>query len=464
MLPLPTRVSSLEALTRQTWDRIALVGAGIVVADSAFATLLRSGPGPEISVLPLEQVTSVARTLPPCEVSKKDPSDIAIIQFTSGSTDNPKMVPLTHQNVALNVGAILDAASLRAGQDVVFSWLPLFHDMGLIGFLVTPMAAELELVVMSPELFLRSPGDWMQWVSDCHATVIGGPNFAYGIAARTISAKTLDLSAVRLAFNGAEQIDVATVERFCAAGGGRGFDAGAMFCVYGMAETTLAATFPTPGSGMTVDTITAADLEERGVAIAFSGSESRQARRFARLGRPVRGMELRIATPDGLVAPQERNLVGEICLRGPCLTQGYLDRPDLNADAFNDGWFHTGDLGYLTDGELVVTGRAKDLIIIAGRNIAPEEVERAAAQIPTVRRGNVIAFSVPGRHSEELVIVAETREKSPGLGAQVSHAVRKEIGIAPRNVVLLDQGELPKTSSGKLQRAQCRESYLDGKL
>jgi fatty-acyl-CoA synthase len=462
VLPLPTRVSSLEELVRQTWERILLVNAGIVVADIDFATLLQSAPVVEIPVVPLEHLTYEASKLTPCEVVARDSAEVAIIQFTSGSTDDPKMVPLSYRNVALNVAAIFEAGIL-AGWDVGLSWLPLFHDMGLIGFLITPMWAENELVLMSPDLFLASPQDWMRWVSDSQATVIGGPNFAYGIAARTLSTQTLDLSRVRLAFNGAEQIDVSTIEEFCAAAKKQGFDAGAMFCVYGMAESTLAATFPVPGRGMSVDSVDATLLEEHRQAVANFDTDARRARRFARLGRPVPGMELRISTPDGLALEQD-NLVGEICLRGPSVTDGYLDRHDLTAEAFHDGWFRTGDLGYLTGGELVVTGRSKDLIIIGGRNIAPEEVERAAAQVPELRRGNVIAFSVPGRQGEVVVIVAEAREVSQSLPAKVSEAVRRSVGIAPRKVVLLDRGELPKTSSGKLQRAHCRQRFLQGKL
>jgi fatty-acyl-CoA synthase len=464
MLPLPTRVSSLEVLAQQTWERIQLASPAVVVADHDFAALLQSAPGCDIPVVPLGEISRAATQLAPCYASAQDASDIAIVQFTSGSTDNPKMVPLTYRNVALNVQAILEAASLQAGQDVGLSWLPLFHDMGLIGFLITPMAAEIELVLMSPDLFLRSPRDWMQWVSDSRATIIGGPNFAYGIAARSMAGKAYDLSSVRLAFNGAEQIDVSNVHEFCTAAKAHGFDSKAVFCVYGMAESTLAATFPTPGSGLVVESVDAVVLEQCGQAVRISDSDPRPVRRLARLGRPVPGMELRIMPPDGQAVPHEAHQVGEICLRGPSVTDGYLDRADLTRQAFDHGWFRTGDLGYQTDGELVVTGRAKDLIIIGGRNIAPEEVEKAAAQVSDVRRGNVIAFSVPGRHSEALIVVAEARVMSRGLAAQVTEQVTRVVGIAPRKVVLLDQGALPKTSSGKLQRARCRQMYIEGEL
>lgn len=463
MLPLPTRISSLDLFFRQAWERIELLGATVVVADVGFSESLESASTGTVPVVPLTQVVRSSVSLPACDPAAKRPSDIAIIQFTSGSTDNPKMVPLTHSNIALNVQAILEAASLQGGRDIGLSWLPLFHDMGLIGFLITPMVAEIELVMMSPDLFLASPRDWMQWVSDAHATIIGGPNFAYGIAARSMSSSSLDLSSVRLAFNGAEQIDVSTVETFCSAANRHGFDPGAMFCVYGMAESTLAATFPTPGSGMLIETVDAGLLEAPGLVRRVDDGDSRRVRRLARLGRPVPGMELRISGDDGV--PQlPANRVGEIWLRGPSLTEGYLGRPDATPEAFVDGWFRTGDLGYLTDGELVVTGRSKDLIVIGGRNIAPEEVERAAAQVPSVRRGNVIAFSVPGRHSEALVVVAEALDRSTSLSAEVSEAIRRTVGVAPRRVVFLEKGMLPKTSSGKLQRARCRDNYLAGEL
>jgi fatty-acyl-CoA synthase len=465
MLPLPTRVSALDTLRAQTWRRISLAGAAFVVADGELLPLLQPSPRDGVAALSLEEIIEHSRRLAPCDADSHDPSDIVIVQFTSGSTDDPKMVPLRHSNVVSNVQAIAERTALTPGTDIGLSWLPLFHDMGLIGFLATPMMLEVELVLIAPELFLRTPGDWMRWISDRGATIIGGPNFAYGLAARTLSTGEYDLSSVRLAFNGAESIDVATVERFLAAATRRGFDADAMYCVYGLAEATLAATLPLPGSGMTVETLDSSVLEDQGRAVTITGpSDGDRVRRLARLGRPVRGVDLRVMTSPDRETSDQGQEVGEICLRGSSVVDGYLEHADVTESTFKDGWLSTGDLGYLVDGDLVVTGRAKDLIIIGGRNIAPEEVETVVARVSNVRRGNVIAFSVPGRHSEELVIVAESRQASSGVRNQVREAVQGSVGVAPRNVVLIEPGALPKTSSGKLQRSRCRQSYLDGTL
>jgi fatty-acyl-CoA synthase len=419
-----------------------------------------------------------------------DPERLAIIQFTSGSTDDPKGVTLPHRCLIDNIDAIVEGAGLGI-DDVGVSWLPLYHDMGLIGLLMTPMCTGFELGLAPPQDFLAAPGDWMRWMSDMHSTVTGGPNFAYALAARALRRLDgLDLSAWHLALNGAEPIDPGAVEAFLEAGARHGLDRKSAFCVYGMAEATLAISFPEPGTGMAVDTVDRATLEhERFAAPANAAAEARRGRpagtggpggggardadpwrRLPLLGRTLRGLELRVCDPDTGEVRGSRE-VGELELRGTSVTPGYFDRAALNAETFHDGWLRTGDLGYLVDDEVVVCGRIKDVIIVGGRNVFPEEVERAAARVEGVRAGNVIAFGRPGRRGKEgIVVVAETRAPRTGAGSlvqlrdEVVGKVVDAVGIPPLEIVFVQAGSLPKTSSGKLQRSLCKAQYGEEKL
>ncbi len=387
-----------------------------------------------------------------------DPDRLAIVQFTSGSTDDPKGVMLPHRCLVQNIDAIVDGAALGI-DDVGVSWLPLYHDMGLIGLLMTPMLTGFELGLAPPQDFLAAPGDWMRWMSEQRATVTGGPNFAYALATRALRRLDgLDLSAWKLALNGAEPIDPTSVEGFLEAGARHGLDSKAAFCVYGMAEATLAISFPQPGTGMAVDVIDPAALEHERYAAPANGRG--ETRRLPWLGRTLRGLELRVCDPE-TGAPRRDREVGELELRGTSVTPGYFARPELTAESFRDGWLRTGDLGYLVDGEVVVCGRIKDVIIVGGRNVFPEEIERAAASVDGVRAGNVIAFGTPGRRGKEgIVVVAETREgELTGLRDDVIARVCDAVGIPPLEVVFVQAGSLPKTSSGKLQRSACKTQY-----
>ncbi len=458
-LPLPMRLGSIEEFAHQTRRRIENAQASLVIVDAELEPFLAIEPG-DPPVVRLDELRGDAARW---ERPPDDEDRLAIVQFTSGSTDDPKGVTLPHRCLVENIDAIVEGAALGA-DDVGVSWLPLYHDMGLIGLLMTPMLTGFELGLAPPQDFLAAPGDWMRWMSDMHATVTGGPNFAYALAARALRRLDgLDLSAWHLALNGAEPIDPGAVEAFLDAGARHGLDSKSAFCVYGMAEATLAISFPEPGTGMAIDTVDRATLEhERFAAPANAHAE---ARRLPLLGRTLRGLELRVCDPDtGEVrGPRE---VGELELRGSSVTPGYYGRAELNAATFHDGWLRTGDLGYLVDDEVVVCGRIKDVIIVGGRNVFPEEVERAAAQAEDVRTGNVIAFGTPGRRGKEgIVVVAETR--SDDLGALHDEVVTKvvdAVGIPPLEVVFVQAGSLPKTSSGKLQRSLCKTQHAQDAL
>lgn len=463
VLPLPMRLASIEDFVAQTRRLIVHARADVVVIDAQLSEFLDPQPGdPPIVRLDELQGAPGAYVRP-----AEDPEALAILQFTSGSTADPKGVMVPHRCITANLEAALDGASADPDADTLVSWLPLYHDMGLIGLLGGPMTMGFDLVLASPQDFLAAPAGWMEWMAEFGGTVTAGPNFAYALAARALKRlDRLDLSRWRLALNGAEPIDPGAVETFLAAGAGHGLDPRAAFCVFGMAEATLAVTFPIPGTGMRVDTIDQRVLETDGYAAPVEGAAGETTvRRLPRLGRPLDGLELRISDPVTGQSMQQRE-VGEIELRGTSISPGYFGHEQATADARHDGWFRTGDLGYLVDGELVVCGRLKDVIIVGGRNVFPEDVERAAESVDGVRPGNVIAFGTEGRRGREaLVVVAETKQDEAGpIRDAVAARVTGAVGVPPEDVVLVRPGTLPKTSSGKLQRSLCRRRYLGDEL
>lgn len=457
-LPLPMRLGSIEEFTAQTRTRIRNADAGIVLVDPDLAPFVVAEPGDP----PIVGLGELAGDAGAWKRPPDDPDALGILQFTSGSTADPKGVMLPHYCLTANIDAIVEGAGLGP-DDVGVSWLPLYHDMGLIGLLMTPMLTGFNLALAAPQDFLAAPGDWMRWMSEYRGTITCGPNFAYALAARAMRrVDDIDLSSWRLALNGAEPIDPDSVDAFCDAGAPYGLDSKSPFCVYGMAEATLAISFPTPGTGMQVDTVDRAALEHERIARPATGPD---VRRLPLLGRPLRGLEVRICDPDTGRELGDRE-VGELELRGDSVTPGYYRRPDVTAASFRDGWLRTGDLGYLASGDVVVCGRIKDVLIIGGRNVYPEEIERATAGVDGVRAGNVIAFGVEGRRGKEgIVVVAETRSDDPAsLHDAVIDKVCDAVGIPPLEVVFVAAGSLPKTSSGKLQRSACKDQYRAGTL
>jgi fatty-acyl-CoA synthase len=306
----------------------------------------------------------------------------------------------------------------------------------------------------------------MEWLSTYRGTATAGPNFSYVLATRALrNASGIDLSSLRVALNGAEPVDPDSVEAFVAEAVKHGMDPGAVFPAFGMAEVMIGGAFQEPGLGLRTDRVDRTVLEaERYAAPVAEGSEG--ARRLAILGGPLPGLEFRICDPVTGELRGERE-VGELQIRGSSVTPGYYERPDATADLFVDGaWLRTGDLAYLLAGELVVCGRIKDVIIVGGRNVFPEDVERAVADIEGVRAGNVIAFGVEGRRGKEgLVVVAESKaDDVEATRRVVAERVREAVGLPARDIVLVAPGTLPKTSSGKLQRSLCKQRYLDEAL
>lgn len=461
VLPLPMRMGSIDEFIAQTRARMAQAHTKALVIDDDFRDFLTPEPGDPVTLgyRDLEKGDGTTFTVPAV-----DPSMLAILQFTSGSTSDPKGVMLPHETLLANVDGLTSAIGLDPETDVAISWLPLYHDMGLVGILTSAMVFGVDLVLAGPQTFMASPARWVRWMSDHGGTITAGPNFAWVLATRALKRLDgLDLSPMRVALNGAEPVDTAAVAALIDAGERHGLRPGAVFPAFGMAEVAIAGTFPEPMSGLRVDAVDQRVLEtERYAAPVDAGSDG--AKSFARLGRAIPGLELRVVDPEGRVC-RERE-VGELQIRGTSVTSGYYERPDATAATFDGDWLRTGDLAYLVDdGELVLCGRIKDVIIVAGRNVFPEDVERSVAQIDGVRAGNVIAFGVTGGRREGVVVVAETKtDDSDGVREIVAARVRQTIGIAADDIVLVAPGTLPKTSSGKLQRSLCRDRYYGSEL
>ncbi|HXE75643.1 MAG TPA: fatty acyl-AMP ligase [Candidatus Xenobia bacterium] len=394
------------------------------------------------------------------------PDDVALIQYTSGSTGDPRGVVVTHRALLANLRAIGHGTQVR-GDDVVVCWLPLYHDMGLIGCWLFALYYGLPMVTLSPLAFLRRPERWL-WAFHRHrGTLSPAPNFAYELCVRKVSDAAiagLDLSSWRVALNGAEPISPETLERFAARYAPHGFRPEAMMPVYGLAECTVALTFAPLGRAPQLDRVERDTFQKTKQAKPAAASGA-GALRFVSVGRALPGHEIRIV--DDHDQPLPERLEGHVQFRGASAMQGYYRNPEATEEAKTaDGWYRTGDLGYLAGGELYITGRVKDLIIKAGRNIYPQEVEELAASVEGVRRGCVAAFAVPELRSgtESLVLVAETRETDAAVQARISAEIMRRVNasarVSPDVVRLVPPQSIPKTPSGKLRRSACRELYL----
>ena len=394
----------------------------------------------------------------------------ALLQYTSGSTGDPKGVVLSHANLIASLRAMWRASSVTPA-DVFVSWLPLYHDMGLIGACLGSLYVGFPLMLMSPLAFLARPVRWLQAIDRYRATISAGPNFAYELAVSKIDDEDLaglDLSCWRLAFNGAEPVSATTLERFCARFGRRcGFRASALMPVYGLAEASLGVTFPPPGRGLLIDRVDRQALLREGRA-AHAPPDDPSPLRVVSNGLPLPGHEVRIVDEMGLEVGERTQ--GRVEFRGPAATVGYFNNPAATRKLWHGSWLVSGDLGYLAAGELYLTGREKDLIIRRGFNLHPQELEAAVAELPGVRKGGVVVFpaSDPGGGTERLVIVAETRvrerDERTRLQTEIGRLASELLGVPADDVMLAPPRTVLKTSSGKLRRTACRDLYEQGFL
>jgi acyl-CoA synthetase (AMP-forming)/AMP-acid ligase II len=461
----PVRMGRLADYLRSFSSLLADSGARLVITDELLRPLLRGGESP-LAAAPL--LVTAAELVHGEEGAphRGRGEDLALLQYTSGSTGRQKGVMLTHGNLLHNIRAIGEGVGVR-GDDVAVSWLPLYHDMGLIGMMLGSACLGVPLVALSPVEFLRRPARWLRLISEHRATFSAGPNFAYSLVARRLRDRDLeglDLSSWRLALCGAEPVQAGTVAAFTRRFEPVGFRPGAFFPAYGLAENTLAVAFPTPGEAPVVESVDGDALEQRGeVRRADPGPRVRE---VVSVGRPLAGMGVEIRGEGGVALPE--GCRGEVAVSGPSVMAGYYRDPAATAAAVRGGWLHTGDLGFLLGGRLFLCGRSKDLVIKAGRNYLAEDLEAAAAGVPGLRPGGVCAFSVeaPGRGTEEVVLVAERAPQVgvEGLAERLRQRVSAATGCRPDRVVLVPPRTLPKTSSGKLQRFRARGWYLDGSL
>ncbi len=395
--------------------------------------------------------------------------DIALLQYTSGSTGDPKGVILSHADLLANIRAMGEAVAVRA-DDCFVSWLPLYHDMGLIGAWLGSLYFGLPLVSMSPLAFLARPLRWPKAIHDHRGTLSAAPNFAYELCLKRIGDRDLaglDLSRWRRAMNGAEPVSAETLRRFAERFAPCGLRADALAPVYGLAEAAVGLSFPPPDRGPRIDCIDRQRFAQSGYALAIHCDDP-QAMPVVSCGRPLAGYRVRVVDPGGKALPERHE--GLLQFQGPSATRGYLRNPEATARLIRDGWHDTGDRAYLADGELHLTGRVKDMIIRGGRNLYPYELEQAIGELPGLRKGCVVAFAAtdPSTSTERLVLVAETRERAPERRATLERTVRQRavdiLGLPPDEIVLAPPRAVLKTSSGKLRRGATRDRYLSGRL
>jgi fatty-acyl-CoA synthase len=456
MLHQPTPRTDLELWAKDTTTVVDMIEAKAVIVSDPFMPAAPVLEQRGIKVLTIEQLLASD----PIDPIDTDEDDLALMQLTSGSTGSPKAVHITHRNIYSNAEAMFIGAKMDpSGNDVMLSWLPCFHDMGMVGFLTVPMYFGVELVKVTPMDFLRDTLLWAKLIDKYGGTMTAAPNFAYALFAKRLRNQAtpgqFDLSTLRFALSGAEPVDPADVEDLIDAGKPFGLRPEAVMPAYGMAETTLAVSFSELGDGLVVDEVDADLLAALRRAVPATKGNTR---RLASLGPLLTGIEARIVDDDGAVLPTRG--VGVIELRGEPLTPGYTTMGGFIPAQDENGWYDTGDLGYLMEnGHIVVCGRVKDVIIMAGRNIYPTDIERAAGRVAGVRPGCAVAVRLDAGHAREsfAVAVESNAYQDPAevrrIEHQVAHEVVSEVDLRPRNVVVLGPGTIPKTPSGKLRRA-----------
>ncbi|MFQ5761292.1 MAG: fatty acyl-AMP ligase, partial [Acidiferrobacterales bacterium] len=465
----PARLTQIEDHLRRHVRILSNAGVVKLVTvpeASRLARLLKSHIASLRRIFTVEELSSSAQTLARPTLK---PDDIAFLQYTSGSTADPKGVVLTHANLLSNIRAMGNVLEVDS-TDVFVSWMPMYHDMGLIGAWLGSLYYAMPLVLMSPLNFLARPARWLWAIHRHRATLSAGPNFAYELCLGKIDEQDiegLDLSSWRLAVNGAEPISPDTLIAFAKRFARYGFREEVLCPVYGLAEGSLGLTFPPMGRGPVIDHVDRETFRREGRAIPADNTES-QTLRFVGCGQTLPGHEIRIVDAAGIEVVDRQE--GRLQFRGPSATSGYYRNPEASNRLFDGDWLESGDLAYVADGEVFITGRVKDVIIRAGRNIYPQELEEAIGHIPGIRRGCVAVFAATDAvgGTESLVVLAETRQTDASaraeLEAHITSTAVDLVGTPPDDIVLAVPHTVLKTSSGKLCRAASRDLYQGGKL
>ncbi|MFN3919242.1 MAG: fatty acyl-AMP ligase [Methylohalobius sp.] len=464
-LPIPFSLGSHQAYVRQLRAMLQSCQPSIAMAPESFVSFLNEaaeGLGIKYFGSPED-----FRRLPPARTKliPLQPHELAYLQYTSGSTRFPRGVMIKQAAVMDNLAGIAQyGVDLRPGDRAV-SWLPFYHDMGLVGLMLTPIASQVSVDYLGTQEFAMRPRQWLALISKNRATISFGPPFGYELCQRRLrpgEAAKFDLSSWRVAGVGAEMIRTDSLREFARALEPAGFREEAFLPCYGMAECSLAVTFAPLGQGLKVDRVDAERLAMGGEAVPAPSGKGR-VNEFVDCGRLLPGFELKILDSEGREVAERQ--VGTVYLRGPSVMSGYFQDPKSTKEALSeDGWLNTGDLGYRVGDRLYLTGRAKDLIIVNGRNIWPQDLEYLAQQQPEVRPGDALAFGVPGPDGGDLtVIVVQCREtddaKRADLVARIRSQVQAEIGV-DCIVELVPLHTLPRTSSGKLSRSKARQNFI----
>jgi 1-acyl-sn-glycerol-3-phosphate acyltransferase len=466
----PMRLSQLEDHLRRQAGILRNAGACLLITmpeGRRVATLLRAQVD---TIRAVESVASLSGESAATDVLPlTSPGAIALIQYTSGSTGDPKGVVLSHANLLANIRAIGQAMEASSADSFV-SWLPLYHDMGLIGAWLGCLYFAAPLYAMSPLSFLARPESWLWAIHRYRATFSASPNFGFELCLNKIDESNLeglDLSAVRMVANGAEPVSPQTIRRFIDRFARYGFRAEAMAPVYGLAENAVGLAFPPAGRPPVIDRVDRAALSRRGVANPARADDPRPLEIVA-CGQPLSGNEIRIVDETGHELGERHE--GRLEFRGPSATCGYFRNEIKTRELFHHGWLDSGDRAYMAGGDIYITGRIKDIIIRAGQHIYPQEVEEAVADIPGIRKGGVAVFGATDRASgtERVVVLAETRETKAAaraaLQARAQDVATDVAGIPPDEVLLVPPRTVPKTSSGKIRRSAAKEIYQSGRI
>ncbi len=463
----PLALGKLDGFMDTAARIIATAGAKKLVTTKKVAPIVWSLVGAGVG---LDDIVTVDRLHAPApfdgEPVQVAPSDPCFLQFTSGSTSDPKGVVVTHASLMANAHAIMeDGLRSHPSRDKGVSWLPLYHDMGLIGFVLSPITTTVPVVFIQTLSFVKRPAVWMETVSKYKGTITFAPNFAFGLATKYAAKhKEVDLTSLRVLGCGAEPINPGTMRKFVEAFAPRGLSENAVMPCYGMAEATLAMAFDSLDRPVTTLRIERDAYENENVArAAAAGADAALSLELVGCGATFPGHDLAVMSEDGRILPEGH--VGELVFKGPSVAAGYYENAAATAQAIRDGWLHTGDLGFFSGGHLYISGRMKDLIILNGRNYHPQAIEWEVERVDGIRKGNVVAFAARGDDTEKLVVVAEQRKDAPAELAQaVKDHVKSTLGLSVHDVVLVPPGGLPKTSSGKLQRRKTASGYQTGEL
>jgi fatty-acyl-CoA synthase len=474
----PLALGQLQAYLDNSRHIVAKSGARVLVTTAKIKRLLGTVQAECPALEQVVAIEGIRESQEPLKAEKIGLDDLAFIQFTSGSTSRPKGVALTHANVAANIQCIMVDGLRSNPEDVGVSWLPLYHDMGLIGFVLAPIYHLVPIVFLPALLFLKRPITWFQAISQHKGSIAYAPNFAYALCVKRIRESELaglNLSSWRIAGCGAEPIRPETLESFASAFASIGFRKEALLPSYGMAESTLAIAFSELEAGMSTIAVDGPALWETGQANLIAEDDER-AVRLVSCGREFPEHKIRVFDPQDALSerPLPERTVGEIRIAGPSLMRAYWEDAERTRESFGGPFLRTGDHGFLHEGHIFICGRSKEVIIVNGRNYYPQDMEWEASKVAGVRKGNVVAFGARDpsgmeRDRERVVLAFEVQEserlaQSSSLVSDVRRGVQEGMGLTLDDVLALPPGALPKTSSGKLQRARTRELYETGEL